>query len=190
MSGDVKMSNPLLAPRAPACIRRDPPRASSGRRSMTCFPPPMRRSSSGQRCRREPTTTRCRRCWTPLERLGRAWGAVAHLNAVADSPELRAAYNANLGRVTDFYTGLAPMNGCMPEYKAVAVSAMRASAPRRRARSAMPSATSCCRAQNCRAGARGAFSSPSRRAWPSWPDSGCADATDGYQPPGQSWPAC
>ena len=28
------------------------------------------------------------------ERLGRAWGAVSHLNAVADTPELRAAYNA------------------------------------------------------------------------------------------------
>jgi oligopeptidase A len=28
------------------------------------------------------------------ERLGRAWGAVAHLNSVADTPELRAAFNA------------------------------------------------------------------------------------------------
>src|SRR5574343_609137 len=30
------------------------------------------------------------------ERLGWAWGAVSHLNAVADTPELRAAYNAAL----------------------------------------------------------------------------------------------
>jgi oligopeptidase A len=30
------------------------------------------------------------------ERLGRAWGAVAHLNSVADTPELRAAFNAVL----------------------------------------------------------------------------------------------
>ena len=28
------------------------------------------------------------------ERLSRAWGAVGHLNGVADTPELRAAYNA------------------------------------------------------------------------------------------------
>ena len=38
------------------------------------------------------------------ERLGRAWGAVAHLNAVADTPELRAAYTANLPKVTEFHT--------------------------------------------------------------------------------------
>ena len=29
----------------------------------------------------------------PIERLGRAWGAVGHLNEVADTPALRAAYN-------------------------------------------------------------------------------------------------
>ena len=40
------------------------------------------------------------------ERLGRAWGAVSHLNAVADTPELRAAYNENLPRVTEFHTRL------------------------------------------------------------------------------------
>ena len=34
------------------------------------------------------------------ERLGRAWGSVNHLNAVADTPELRAAYNAVLPKVT------------------------------------------------------------------------------------------
>src|SRR4051812_26719011 len=33
------------------------------------------------------------------ERLGRAWGMVGHLNAVADTPELRAAYNEALPRV-------------------------------------------------------------------------------------------
>ena len=34
------------------------------------------------------------------EKLGRAWGAVSHLNAVADTPELRAAYNAALPVIT------------------------------------------------------------------------------------------
>ena len=40
------------------------------------------------------------------ERLGMAWGAVSHLNSVADTPELRAAYNAALPRVTEFWTRL------------------------------------------------------------------------------------
>ncbi len=40
------------------------------------------------------------------EKLGRAWGAVSHLNSVADTPELRAAYNAALPGVTEFWTRL------------------------------------------------------------------------------------
>src|SRR5690606_14950222 len=40
------------------------------------------------------------------ERLSRAWGAVSHLNSVADTPELRAAYNAALPKVTEFWTRL------------------------------------------------------------------------------------
>src|SRR5215468_5265606 len=40
------------------------------------------------------------------EGLGRAWGMVGHLNAVADTPELRAAYNEALPRVTEFWTRL------------------------------------------------------------------------------------
>src|SRR4051812_11442589 len=40
------------------------------------------------------------------ERLGRAWGVVGHLNSVADTPELRAAYNEALPRVTEFWTRL------------------------------------------------------------------------------------
>ncbi|MDB5810264.1 MAG: prlC [Betaproteobacteria bacterium] len=38
------------------------------------------------------------------ERLNRAWGQVGHLNAVMNSPELREVYNANLPKVTQFYT--------------------------------------------------------------------------------------
>ena len=40
------------------------------------------------------------------ERLSRAWGAVSHLNSVADTPDLRAAYNEALPRVTEFWTRL------------------------------------------------------------------------------------
>jgi oligopeptidase A len=40
------------------------------------------------------------------ERIGRAWGQVAHLHAVMDSPELREAYNANLPKLTEYWTEL------------------------------------------------------------------------------------
>ena len=38
------------------------------------------------------------------DRLDRAWGQVAHLNAVVNSPALRQVYNANLPKVTAFHT--------------------------------------------------------------------------------------
>ncbi|AVO34723.1 M3 family metallopeptidase [Ottowia oryzae] len=53
------------------------------------------------------------------EQLGRAWGAVSHLNAVADTPELRAAYNAALPKVTEFYTNLGSDERVYAKYKAV-----------------------------------------------------------------------
>jgi oligopeptidase A len=56
------------------------------------------------------------------ERLGRAWGAVTHLNGVADTPELRAAYTANLPRVTDFHTRLGADERLYAKYKAVMAS--------------------------------------------------------------------
>jgi oligopeptidase A len=56
------------------------------------------------------------------ERLGRAWGAVNHLNHVADTPELRAAYNENLPRVTEFYTALGADERLYAKYKAIAAS--------------------------------------------------------------------
>ena len=56
----------------------------------------------------------------PLERLSRAWGAVGHLNSVANSPELREAYNANLGRITDLHTRLGADERLYAKYKAVA----------------------------------------------------------------------
>jgi oligopeptidase A len=53
------------------------------------------------------------------ERLGRAWGAVSHLNSVADTPELRAAYNEALPRVTEFWTRLGADERLYAKYKAI-----------------------------------------------------------------------
>ncbi|ALV05822.1 M3 family metallopeptidase [Roseateles depolymerans] len=57
------------------------------------------------------------------ERLGTAWGAVGHLNAVANTPALREAYNAVLPAVTEFYTGLGSNEALYAKYKAIAGSA-------------------------------------------------------------------
>ena len=53
------------------------------------------------------------------EKLGRAWGAVSHLNSVADTPELRAAYNAALPVITEFYTRLGADEALYAKYKAI-----------------------------------------------------------------------
>ncbi|MDD0837321.1 M3 family metallopeptidase [Curvibacter sp. HBC61] len=53
------------------------------------------------------------------ERLGRAWGAISHLNSVADTPELRAAYNEALPRVTEFWTRLGADERLYAKYKAI-----------------------------------------------------------------------
>jgi oligopeptidase A len=58
------------------------------------------------------------------ERLGRAWGAISHLNSVADSPELRAAYNEALPRVTEFWTRLGSDERLYAKYKAINRSAL------------------------------------------------------------------
>ncbi len=53
------------------------------------------------------------------ENLGRAWGAVSHLNSVADTPALRAAYNASLPKVTEFWTRLGADEQLYAKYKAI-----------------------------------------------------------------------
>ena len=60
------------------------------------------------------------------ENLGRAWGAVSHLNSVADTPELRAAYNAALPRVTEFWTRLGADERLYAKYKAIDVATLNA----------------------------------------------------------------
>ena len=53
------------------------------------------------------------------EKLGMAWGAISHLNAVADTPELRAAYNTCLPKVTEFWTRLGADERLYAKYKAI-----------------------------------------------------------------------
>jgi oligopeptidase A len=53
------------------------------------------------------------------ERLHRAWGVVGHLNAVMNSPELREVYNANLPKVTQYYTELGQHPGLYAQFKAL-----------------------------------------------------------------------
>ena len=57
------------------------------------------------------------------EKLGRAWGVVGHLNAVADTPELRAAYNENLPKITEFWTALSQNLNLFQKYKALQAGA-------------------------------------------------------------------
>jgi oligopeptidase A len=53
------------------------------------------------------------------ERLNRAWSAVSHLNSVADTPALRAAYNESLPLVTEFWTRLGSDERLYAKYKAI-----------------------------------------------------------------------
>jgi oligopeptidase A len=53
------------------------------------------------------------------ERLGRAWGMVGHLNGVADTPELRAVFNENLPKVTEFWTALGQNEALFAKYRAL-----------------------------------------------------------------------
>jgi len=51
------------------------------------------------------------------ERLGRAWNLVAHLHSVMDAPELRAAYNENLPKVTQYWTELGQNEALFRKYR-------------------------------------------------------------------------
>ncbi len=61
---------------------------------------------------------------TATEQLGRAWGAISHLQSVADTPELRAAYNAQLPKVTEFWTRLGASEALYAKYKAISPEAL------------------------------------------------------------------
>src|SRR5450830_300379 len=70
---------------------------------------------------------------TATEHLGRAWGIVNHLNSVMDTPELRAAYNENQPKVTEFWTALSQNLALFDKYKALKADAgFSALTPQRR----------------------------------------------------------
>ncbi len=75
---------------------------------------------------------------TPLddatERLSRAWAAVAHMNAVVDTPALREQYNANLPKLTAFWTELAQNLRLYERFKQLAAAPDFASWPAARRR--------------------------------------------------------
>jgi oligopeptidase A len=56
------------------------------------------------------------------EKLGRAWGQVGHLNSVVNTPELRDAYNANLPKITEFWTELGQNLALFARYKELVAS--------------------------------------------------------------------
>ena len=56
------------------------------------------------------------------DRLARAWGAVSHMNAVVDTPPLREQYNANLPKLTEFWTELSQNAALYQKFKALASS--------------------------------------------------------------------
>jgi oligopeptidase A len=57
-----------------------------------------------------------------VERLQRVWGQVTHLQAVADTPALRAAHAHNLPRVIDFSTRLGADARLFAKYQRIAAS--------------------------------------------------------------------
>ena len=134
--------------------------------------------------RARPTTTRCRAVLdVATERLGRAWGAVGHLNAVADTPELRAAYNENLPRVTEFQTRLGADERLYAKYKAIAAEPGRGTLtpPRRKALRQRAARLRAVAAPSCRARRKERFAADPGARRPSWRRSSrehVLDATD------------
>ena len=56
------------------------------------------------------------------DRIGRAWSPIAHLNAVADSPELREAHRTALALLSDYTTEMGQNEGLYHSYRRVALN--------------------------------------------------------------------
>ncbi len=57
------------------------------------------------------------------EKLSRSWGQVGHMNSVVNTPELRAAYNENLAKLTDFFSDLSQDERLYAKYKQIQAGA-------------------------------------------------------------------
>ena len=68
------------------------------------------------------------------ERVSRAWGQVSHLHGVLDSPALRDAYNANLPKLTQYWTELGHDERLFRRYRELRDSAAYADLPPARKR--------------------------------------------------------
>ena len=55
----------------------------------------------------------------PSQQLSMAWGTVAHLKSVVDTPELRAAFNKNIPRMTEYGTMVGSSAELFAKYKAI-----------------------------------------------------------------------
>jgi Zn-dependent oligopeptidases len=68
-----------------------------------------------------PMTEACERLW-------RAWGQVTHLQSVVNTPELRAAYNANLPKLTRFSSEMGQNAVLFAQYRRLATTPEHAQA--------------------------------------------------------------
>ena len=162
------IANPLLD--FPGLPRFDAIRAGArharGRRAARAKR--ARRSSASRRTRDPPTWERVvEPLAEALDRLDRAWGAVRHLNAVVNTPELRDAYNANQPKLVAFYTDLAQDLRLYAKYRALREAAVLRLA-RRRATQADRQRVARLQAGRRRAGRRreGASQGGATRNWP------------------------
>ncbi len=71
---------------------------------------------------------------TASERLWRAWSVASHLNAVANTPALREAYNLCLAQVTEFSTWMGLHTGLYAQYQRLRASPRYRQLPPTRAR--------------------------------------------------------
>jgi len=90
--------------------------------------------SKAQNALDEVTATSFPAVWTKMtqvldvevEKLSRAWGVISHLNAVADNPEQRLAYNHMLPKVTEFWTQMGANEKLFQKYEQIDQSLLNA----------------------------------------------------------------